>query len=253
MEGLALVVHHSLGPCGIGTDVLLSYNRSFIERLTFMKTIVIASQKGGSGKTMLAAHLAVEAERAGDTAWLIDTDRQATLSLWHERRKADTPQRLDVPFARIADGLATLTAKDVAYCFIDTAPTISNQNTALLDVADLVLIPVRPSPSDLWAVAETVEQVKDADKPFVFVITQAKHQASITAQAVAALSQHGRVAQAFVADRVAYAAAMTGGNTAPEVAAKGPAAEEIAALWHELKSLFHESMKSRKERKRGHG
>jgi chromosome partitioning protein len=56
-----------------------------------MKTIVIASQKGGSGKTMLAAHLAVEAERAGDTAWLIDTDRQATLSLWHERRKADTP------------------------------------------------------------------------------------------------------------------------------------------------------------------
>ena len=117
----------------------------------------------------------------------------------------------------------------------------------------MVLIPVRPSPSDLWAVAETVEQVKDAGKPFVFVLTQAKHQASITAQAVAALSQHGRVAQAFVADRVAYAAAMTGGNTAPEVAAKGHAAEEIAALWHELKSLFHESMKSRKERKRGHG
>ena len=66
---------------------------------------------------------------------------------------------------------------------------------------------------------------------------QAKQQASITAQAVAALSQHGRVAQAFVADRVAYAAAMTGGNTAPEVAAKGHAAEEIAALWHELKSV----------------
>ena len=76
-----------------------------------------------------------------------------------------TPQRLDVPFARIADGLATLAAKDAAYCFIDTAPTISDQNTALLDLADLVLIPVRPSPSDLWAVAETVEQVKDAGKP----------------------------------------------------------------------------------------
>ena len=206
----------------------------------------------------------MEAERAGDTAWLIDTDRQATLSLWHERRKADTPQRLDVPFARIADGLATLAANDAAYCFIDTSPTISDQNTALLDLADLVLIPVRPSPSDLWAVAETVEQVKDAGKPFIFVITQAKQQASITAQAVAALSQpanaadlmtfwHGRVAQAFVADRVAYAAAMTGGNTAPEVAAKGHAAEEIAALWHELKSVFHESMKSRKERKKDHG
>jgi chromosome partitioning protein len=211
--------------------VILSCNCSFIERLSFMKTIIIASQKGGSGKTMLAAHLAVEAERAGDTAWLIDTDR----------------------FARIAAGLATLAANDAAYCFIDTSPTISDQNTALLDLADLVLIPVRPSPSDLWAVAETVEQVKDAGKPFIFVITQAKQQASITAQAVAALSQHGRVAQAFVADRVAYAAAMTGGNTAPEVAAKGHAAEEIAALWHELKSVFHESMKSRKERKKDHG
>jgi chromosome partitioning protein len=218
-----------------------------------MKTIIIASQKGGSGKTMLAAHLAVEAERAGDTAWLIDTDRQATLSLWHDRRKADTPQRLDVPFARMAEGLGTLTTKGVAYCFIDTAPTLSDQNTALLNLADLVLIPVRPSPSDLWAVGETVAQVKDADKPFLFVMTQAKPQAIITAQAVAALSQHGRVAQAFIADRVAYAAAMTGGNTAPEVAAKGHAAEEITALWCEVKSLFHENMKSRKERKKAHG
>ena len=233
--------------------MILSCNCPFIERRSFMKTIVIASQKGGSGKTMLAAHLAVEAERVGDGAWVIDTDRQATLSLWHERRKADTPQRLDIPFARIAEGLMTLAAKDVAYCFIDTAPTLSDQNTALLDQATLVLIPVRPSPSDLWAVGETVTQVKEAGKPFVFVITQAKHQASITAQAVAALSQHGRVAQAFLADRVVYAAAMTGGHTAPEVATKGPAAAEIAALWQEIKSLFHESMKFRKERKKGHG
>src|SRR2546428_14038631 len=102
--------------------MILSYNCSFIERLSFMKTIVIASQKGGSGKTMLAAHLAVEAERAGDTAWLIDTDRQATLSLWHDRRKAETPQRPEVPFARIAEGPPTPAAKGYPYCFTDTAP-----------------------------------------------------------------------------------------------------------------------------------
>jgi chromosome partitioning protein len=86
--------------------------------------------------------------------------------------------------------------------------------------------------------------VKDADKPFVFVITQAKQQATITAQAIAALSEHGRVAKSFIADRVGYAAAMTGGNTAPEISPKGPVAEEIAALWVELKSCFHEKMKS---------
>src|SRR5271167_597559 len=132
-----------------------------------MKTIVITSQKGGSGKTTLAAHLAVEAERVGDApAWLIDTDKQATLSLWHERREHDTPQRAEVSFGRLAAGLTSL--------------------------ADRVLIPVRPSPADLWAVSETVALVKDAGKPFLFVITQAKAQASITAQTIAALSEHGR-------------------------------------------------------------
>ena len=215
-------------------------------KATFMKTIVIQSQKGGSGKTMLAAHLAVEAERSGDAAWLIDTDRQATLSQWHERREAETPQRMDVPLERMADGIRKIADQGAAYCFIDTAPSLSEQNVALLDRADLVIIPVRPSPSDLWAVAETVARVKTSGKPFVFVITQAKPQANITAQAIAALSQHGRVAQAFISDRVAYASAMTGGNTAPEIV-KGHAAQEVAELWKEVKSCFHESMKSAKK------
>ena len=210
-----------------------------------MKSIIITSQKGGSGKTTLATHLAVEAERKGDgPAWLVDTDKQGTLSLWHERREAETPQRADVPFSRLAVGLATLAERGAAYCFIDTAPTISEQSTSLLHLADLVLIPVRPSPADLWAVSETVTLVKEAGKPFMFVITQAKPQASITAQTVAALSQHGRVAQAFIADRVPYAVAMTGGRTAPELSAKSPAAEEITALWLDVKSCFHENMKS---------
>lgn len=210
-----------------------------------MKTILVTSQKGGSSKSMLVAHLAVEAERAGDgPTWVIDTDRQGTLSRWHERRKADTPQRGDVRFEKLKDGLAALEGRNAIYCFIDTAPTISAQTAALIDLADFVLIPVRPSPADLWAVTETVQLVKAAGKPFVFTITQAKQQAGITAQAVAALSKHGRVAQAFIGDRVAYAAAMTSGNTAPEIAPKGPAAKEIADLWTELKSFFHERFKS---------
>lgn len=89
--------------------------------------------------------------------------------------------------------------------------------------------------------------VKDKKKPFLFVLTQAKPQAKITAQAVAALSKHGHVAEIFIADRVAYAAAMTGGNTAPELAPKGLAAQEITALWEEIKSYFNESMKTRRK------
>lgn len=212
-----------------------------------MKTIIVASQKGGSGKTTLVSHLAVETERAGDgPAWIIDTDRQGTLSRWHENRAVDTPQRADVPFTKLRAGLDALATQGAAYCFVDTAPALSDQNTALLRLADLVLIPVRPSPADLWAVSETVEQVKEAGKPLLFVITQAKAQASITAQTVAVLSEHGQVAQAFIADRVPYAVAMTEGRTAPELGAKTPAASEIAGLWACVKSCFHENKKARK-------
>ena len=210
-----------------------------------MKTIVVTSQKGGSGKTTLAVHLAVEAERAGDgPTWLIDTDKQGTLSLWHERRESETPQRADVPFVRLAEGLKALANSGGAYCFIDTPPTISEQSAAVLGLADLVLIPVRPSPADLWAVSETVALVKDAEKPFLFIITQAKAQATITAQTIAALSEHGRVARAFVADRVPYAVAMTGGRTAPELGPKTAAAEEVTGLWRDVKSFFQERLKT---------
>lgn len=209
-----------------------------------MKTIVIASGKGGSGKTTLAAHLAVE---AGGVTWIIDTDRQGTLSQWHERRPAETPERLDVAFGQLAKGLDTLAAKGVAFCFLDTAPAITDQTTAVIALADLVLIPVRPSPADLWAVGGTVELVRRAGKPFLFALCQAKQQASITAQAVAALSEHGRVAQSFINDRVAYAMAMTSGNTAPELWPKGPTAGEISSLWRDVKSCFNENVKEREQ------
>lgn len=209
-----------------------------------MKTILITSQKGGSGKTMLAAHLSVEAERSGNSpVWIIDTDKQGTLTRWHERREQNTPELGVIRLDRLMTGLATLQGQGASYCFIDTPPTVTAQTKDLIDLADLILIPVRPSPSDLWAVTETLELAKAADKPFLFIITQAKPQASITAQAIAALSKHGRVAVAFVSDRVAYAGAMAGGNTAPELQPKGAPSAEIAALWEEVKTCFHENMK----------
>jgi chromosome partitioning protein len=215
-----------------------------------MKTIVATSQKGGSGKTTLCAHLAVEAEHQGDgPIWLIDTDKQGTLSQWHERRTAETPQRADLPFAQLTAGLSLLEKRGAAFCFVDTAPAISDQTAAIIDLADLLLVPVRPSPADLWAVSQTVELIRHAGKPFLFVITQAKPQANITAQAVAALSHHGRVAQSFIADRVSYAAAMTDGHSATELSQRSPCVQEITGLWADVKSCFHENMKSVKSRR----
>ena len=117
-----------------------------------MKTIVINSQKGGSGKTTLCAHLAVQAERAGDgPVYIIDTDPQGTLSTWHEYREDEAPQRVEIPLPELANGLQLLATRKAAYCFIDTAPTRTDENVALFRMADLVLVPIRPSPSDLWS------------------------------------------------------------------------------------------------------
>lgn len=208
-----------------------------------MQTIVVNSQKGGSGKTTLCAHLAVQSELSGDgPSFLIDTDPQGTLSTWHEKREAEAPQRAEVALVNIEAGLRMLKERGAAYCFIDTAPTRTDENVALFRMADLVLVPIRPSPSDLWAAAATVALLKEEGVPFLFVLTQAKGNASITGQAAAALSHHGRVAETFIADRVPYAAAMNDGRTAIELMSKGPAALETAKLWKNIKTCLHASM-----------
>lgn len=224
-----------------------------------MQTIIINSQKGGSGKTSLCAHLSVEAERAGDgPIYLIDTDPQGTLSAWHEVRTAEAPQRVEIPLSDLvpddeakwparSPGLDVLAQQhNPAFCFIDTVPSRGDENAKLFRIADLVLVPVRPSPSDLWAVSATVALLKQEGTPFLFVVNQATLNANITAQAIASLSHHGPVAETIIGTRVHYAAAMTDGHTAPELAARGPAAQEIAALWTNIKACLHAGMPAAK-------
>jgi chromosome partitioning protein len=215
-----------------------------------MQTIVINSQKGGSGKTTLCAHLSVQAQHAGGgEVFLIDTDPQGTLTTWHEKREAEAPHRVELPFHEIESGLNILRERGVAFCFIDTAPSRTDETTYLFKLATLVLVPIRPSPSDLWAASATVELLKRDGIPFLFVLNQIKANANITAQAVAALSHHGPVAETFIVDRVPYAAAMTDGRTALELTPKGPAAIETAALWKNIKTWLQPVAKSSKKEK----
>jgi chromosome partitioning protein len=208
-----------------------------------MQVIVINSQKGGSAKTMLAKHLSVEAERAGDgPVFLIDTDPQGSLTAWHTKRESESPRRAEVPFEGLEKGLELLRHYGAAYCFIDTASGRVEVAKELFKLADFVVFPVQASEDDLTAAPVTVQALKEAGVPFVFVLTRVKANTLITAQAAALLSKHGEVTETFVNDRTGYKSPFPKGQTITEAEPKGPAAKEIAALWKNIKSCVHEPM-----------
>jgi chromosome partitioning protein len=189
-----------------------------------MKIIAVASQKGGCGKTTIAAHLAV---RAG----LIDTDPQHSLTEWWQARADDSLALVTVKLDDLPGSLATLRSQGAAVAIIDTPPALTASIERVIALADLVLIPARPSPHDLRAIGATVEMTRRAGKPFVFVVNGAAPRASITAEAVAALSEHGRVAPGILYQRTDFAASMIDGRTVMEAAPNSRSAQEIAELW----------------------
>jgi len=211
-----------------------------------MKTIVLASQKGGVGKTTLAAHLAVMVERAGEgPCALIDTDPQASLAAWWNGRAAETPAFAPTTLKELSTKLEALAKARFKFVVIDTPPAITEAIRTVVALADFVLIPTRPSPHDLRAVGSTVELAAGAGRPFAFALTQAKANARLTVQAMAALSEHGVVAPAVVHDRVDYAASMVDGRTVMEIDPRGRSAAEMAELWLFCKSRMSERKKSR--------
>jgi len=118
-----------------------------------MKTIVVANQKGGSGKSTVTVHLAAAAEHAGHGPVVIsDTDPQGTVGDWFNQRKRsgfDTPRYAPLALSELQRKVSDLDAAGAAYLFIDTAPSIGTVNEELFAIADLILIPLNPTPADL--------------------------------------------------------------------------------------------------------
>lgn len=211
-----------------------------------MKTIVLASQKGGAGKTTLAAHLAVMAEKAGDgPCVLIDTDPQASLAAWWNGREEETPAFAPTTLKELPAKLEALALAKFKFAIIDTPPAITESIRAVVSLADFVLIPTRPSPHDLRAVGSTVELAAGSQRPFAFALTQAKANSKITVQAMGALSEHGVVASAIIHDRVDFASSMVDGRTVLEIDPRGRSASEVAELWKFCKNRINDNKKAR--------
>jgi len=197
-----------------------------------MRVLAMASQKGGSGKTTLSGHLAVQAERAGaGPVVLIDIDPQGSLSEWWNERTGELPAFAQTTVARLAADLEVLRQQGFKLAVIDTPPAITMAIQSVIAVAELIVIPTRPSPHDLRAVGATVDLCERAGKPLLFVVNSATPKARITSDAAIALSQHGTVAPITVHHRTDFASSMIDGRTVMEVDPRSKSSQEIEALW----------------------
>jgi len=198
-----------------------------------MPTIAIISQKGGAGKTTLAIHLAAAAQDAGRVALVIDTDPQATASQWAAWREDAPPEVIDSPPPRLTAKVEAARAQGADEIVIDTPPHADSAARAAVEVADLVLIPCRPSAFDLFAIQTTAKLVQLLKKPAFVVFTAGNPNAPRVYQEV------GELVEGFgtpacpvqIPDRAAYRHASGGGRTVMEYEPAGRAADDIRAIY----------------------
>jgi chromosome partitioning protein len=197
-----------------------------------MQVIALCSQKGGSGKTTLAGHLAVQAELAGaGPVALVDCDPQGSLAAWWNSRRAGEPAFAQIGLATISHDLEGLRSRGFRYVFVDTPPAASAAIVRVMLHADLIVIPTRPSPHDLRAVRATLDLAEKTEKSLVFVVNGAAPRSRLTTDAAVALSQYGTVAPPMIGQRTVMASAMIDGRTVMETNPESQAASEVVELW----------------------
>lgn len=197
-----------------------------------MKTIVFAASKGGVGKTTLCAALSAYASLASKKkVAIIDLDPQGSLTGWWNSREADSPELIEANAGNLSEKLSQAEAAGYVYVFVDTPPGHMKTIETAIKSSDYVLVPCQPSPVDIAAIGDTLAVIEDQGKSFAFVMNRVIARTRIGEQAILLLANHGKVAGVPIAQRTAFATAMTDGRSAPEVDGGKQAAEEIDALW----------------------
>jgi chromosome partitioning protein len=188
----------------------------------------------------------VAAEQAGNgPVAIIDADPMSGLSTWWNKRTQETPIFAQIDGVGFPKALESLRKAGVRLVVIDTPPADGQSIDHVIGLEDLVVVPVVPSPHDVWAIGNTIGAVEDADVPLVFVINNAGG-TKLTAQTIKQLSQHRTVALATCKTRQDYRSSMIDGRVVSEVTPKGKSAAEVNELWAYLKSRLE-----KKERRRG--
>jgi len=202
--------------------------------------ITVAQQKGGAGKTTLAAHLAVAFTAMNKRVVAVDIDPQQSLSRWYGVRR----DRMDGAAAGVLvsaiEGWRARVEVDRAAAghdvvIIDSPPHAETEARIAIRAAHLVVVPVQPSPMDLWATRPTLELAAAEKVPALLVFNRVLPRAKLTEAMEAQAKQLGaRIARARLGNRVAFAAALAEGKAVGETQPRGRAAQEIAALAREV-------------------
>jgi chromosome partitioning protein len=221
-----------------------------------MRSIAFLTQKGGAGKTTLAASLAVAAAASGERVIALDLDPQASLARWGERRAAarvahavmvEPLERERLPrLSAILDGLAGV---GFTLAVFDTAGADNAAVRLITDAADLCLLPARPTQLDVEATAATFRAVFLAKRKAAFILNQCpptyrSHRAS---EAAKGLTKLGVLAEPLLSARMDYQDAIAAGLGVTEFSAAGSAAREIAALWTWARAQLPEAKSTRSD------
>jgi chromosome partitioning protein len=207
--------------------------------------ISIQNQKGGVGKTTLAVHISHALALRDEPTLLLDADPQGSARDWAAARKSQPPFSvvgLDRP--TIHRDLPAI-AKNYAHVVIDGPPRVTDLARSAIAAADLVLIPVQPSPYDVWAAQEVINLIKEASVfkeslKSVFVINRKIVNTAIGRDVAEALSGYGvPVLRSQICQRVSFAESAASGQTVMEIDPNGQAAQEIIVLVNELLEIHH--------------
>ena len=197
--------------------------------------VAVAQQKGGSGKSTIAANLAAVFAADGRRVALLDTDPQGSVTRWHEERRRHggraAPLFFDHPSGwRVPTALDRL-RRQQDVIVLDTPPHAGTDAKLAIRAADLVLMPLQPSPADLWASEGTRKLAAEERRSLRALLNRVPAQGKMRDRVAAALvEQEVQLLEQSLGNRAQFGAAFLDGLSVTEAAPRSAAAAEMRAL-----------------------